>query len=239
MRYVNSNFGPLVEPFADNGKLKVLVIGDSNGGDFLNIVAEAGLLDSVDLRTQAVLHMCQPVLSEDPLMFQTRAPPGLQSCEANLAPVKRDPRLRAADVVILAGMWPVWAVKRLPETIDYLRKHSHARIAVFGTKGVSQDGVTYLARNARASDLLTRSYSIEPTIATRNGMLAVEARNARVEFYDPTELLCRPKCPFLTPDGHLVMWDTFHLTKAGARMLAQRLRAEWAHQLFRPVGAMR
>jgi hypothetical protein len=220
----------------DNGKFKVLVIGDSMAGNVVNLFGESGIVDEIDLATQHTSYLCQPVLPADPLTFAKVAPPE-SYCGILAESVKRSDKLPAADVIVLAGFWQGWAIELIPETIRFLRTVSSARVAVIGVKQSNSGGLQFLAENARNPNL--RSYMIryDQWVLDANRRMEALSKAEGAEFYDLHALYCNSVgCPFMTPNGDIIVYDHAHYTQAGAAWIATRIRAEWSIRLFHPKG---
>ncbi len=220
--------------FANNGKKKVLVVGDSMSGDLVNLIAESGMAEQLDVRTFIVTYLCQPVLLNDQKVYETATPLGAPKCRADADALQASDRLKAADIVILAGLWPDWAIDHISETADHIRSVSHARIAIIGPKSQAINGFEYLSRNARRSDIYSIVTPYRSWTVQANAKLEEAAKTAGVEFYNPLSLFCHADgCPLTTPSGDLIFYDQSHLTEAGAKFIATKFKDMWSVKLLK------
>ena len=104
--YFWKSFNEFERPFEDNGKPKVLIIGDSMAADISNVLVAGQYAEKVDISSIVIGDNCKGVfpLSDDQyqVLYQHRA--GL--CRAQHQKVLNQEKLLAqADTIILASYW--------------------------------------------------------------------------------------------------------------------------------------
>ncbi len=218
------------QPFSRDGRLKVLIVGDSFGQDFINMLAENGALDHVSLSTHMIDAYCGN------LYVETRFRQNIEG--SKLAKCVRHgwyrgeqirENLKQADVVFLVSSWTPWVAKLVPESVDKLKREFDARIILVGRKFF---GAVNPSQYIGWADEKKRSLrnSTEGVHTEVNQMMSKKID--RETFVDTSKLFCGSDhdCPVFTPDLKLISYDGSHLTKEGAVYLGKKLRA---HPLIR------
>jgi hypothetical protein len=231
-RYVGGSLTRLAAPFDGSGKTKVLVIGDSMAGDFVNELVESGVAAMVDLRTLPINHMCQPVLTVDPALYDKVVPSVASMCRDSVAKARASPVLDQADVVIFAALWADWSLDHIGATAKLLREHGVDKIAIVGLKTQPVNGMQFLANEGRDPNFARIRFPVAHMIAEFNKKLAAVAKANDIVFLDPLSLFCGGGCPIALPDGALIYSDNNHLTQSGARFVGEKVREQWAGDLL-------
>ena len=223
-RYVYKRFKEhLDQPFSQDGRLKVLVIGDSFGQDFINMLAEAKALDHVSLSVHEIASRCGNLYLETDFLHHIE--------EADRAQCLKDgwyegerlwENLDQADVVFLASAWTIWAAKLLPKSIENLKKDTDAKIVLIGPKFFGQvNPGQYIGWDDQKKKALI--HSIKGSHATVNDMM-INHHDDNI-FVNVSDLFCEStkECRVFTPDAKLISYDGGHLTKEGAAYLGRKL----------------
>lgn len=224
--------------FDSKNKLHVLLLGDSQSQDFLNMMAEAGLLPDSEIRARYIPFACQIYLGEENwLDFVTEG--DRSNCERiynkDYYP-SLQPLIESADVIIFAPRWKEWAVRRLPETIKNLHIPDSTRVLVIGKKKFwtikirDYLGLSRQEKSALRSHVHTDFLSINELV--RKG---TKTMPPNVEFVDLYELICgagSQTCSVFSPDGKLLSYDGDHLTQAGATYVGGLLKE---HHVFKAI----
>jgi peptidoglycan/LPS O-acetylase OafA/YrhL len=210
--YVVREFSAHKGDFKDNGRKKILVIGDSFAEDFMNMLSENHLLESDQVRTFGITAKCQIIIPE----------PNPRLCrEHSLLGAAIQARIKQADIIILASSW-------LPETAARLD-------ATLGAAGISQmEKRVYVLGTKNFGPILPLSYlplTTAERIALRNPVPHLDANDLLrkalppTEFVDVEKIVCGSEatCPAFTPDGSVISFDGSHLTPAGAKYVGSLL----------------
>jgi hypothetical protein len=121
--------------FEDNGKRKILLIGDSYSRDLANAIFESNLKDTIQLSTHHIAAICGNLSHSFDL--ETLVPKTYRSnCVRNgwYESVAIQRQLVESDEIWLASKWQSWVVQNLPESIEHLKSKYDKKIIVFGTK---------------------------------------------------------------------------------------------------------
>lgn len=220
----------------------LLVVGDSQSADLVNLLVEGGYDREVDLAAYRVVSECGvPYLpggqrdhfleTVDPM---TNGRPDLRRlCEEQWDGLLKDRRLAEADRVVVSMVWRDFALPYLQQAIDRLRVETDAEIVFVGNKGMGKSSVELIAAS-RSVDEAARAAAaaLDPAAATINAHIRTLAG---IDFFDITRLICpqATACHVVSDDGYPIVFDGLHLTRPGA----QHLAAAGRPQLLRLVGA--
>jgi hypothetical protein len=238
-RYVHGRKGALNTEFAGNGKPKVLVVGDSMAGDFVNALVEAHLDEELDLRTTSLVEFpCPPLPTLSEQAMHSIIGAETDHCSSQLHNVRRATETRSPEVVVLAGLWPQESIREIGPTIRYFTSAGVRKVIVVGNKTTTGDPVRILAHVAWTSPRIgdvavpAEAWAIELNAQLKAATLAVE----HADFLDPMEFLCpKAKCTIISKDLELLYFDAVHLRPLGALKFGQGIATKWKVGLFEDV----
>jgi hypothetical protein len=221
--------------FADDGRRKVLLIGDSHSQDFYNMIRETGAFADVDLAVTFVFVECQIYLGDDTEFVAEvdRAP-----CARGRGAGHTVALARQADTVIFVASWRPWAAERFPETLRAYGLRPDQQVIVVARK--SFEGPN--PRRLLAADPATfPALRAEQSYAQRQSVEAIRRSVPKEMLVDPQAIVCGTgwDCPIFTPAGELISWDGSHLTSAGARYVGSLLFQDPRLAPFAPRQASR
>ncbi len=226
-RYVQARLEErILAPFRQDGRKKVLVIGDSFGQDLVNALFEAGAGGRIQVSTFHISFLCGNLMLDRD--FSAEIPPALRA-DCHRAGGYGNPALRKligqADVIWLASAWLDWQVRLLPQSIANIRRITQAKIVVLARKDFGTFTIRELLR-LPAPQRWTTKLPIQAKVAA---VLATSRKEIPPdELIDSVALLCGSKamCPLFTADRQLISFDGSHLTQAGARFFGERILAD-------------
>jgi hypothetical protein len=207
----------------DDGRPRLLLVGDSFSEDFYNMILENGAFPDFQVALRLISTDCQIYLGPEDTSGYI-APAKRRKCATRRSADDVVGIARQADVVILAANWREWAAQRLPETLDAFDFRPDQTVLVIGRKAFS---------------VINRPMAVGKTPAELAAMRA-ESRDYHLEvvrlmrqvvppakLVDPQALVCGgDACPLFTPQGELISGDGSHLTRAGARYVGRLLFAD-------------
>lgn len=218
--YVRKRFDAAqLRPFEDNGLPKLLVIGDSFGQDFVNVLHEGGLAAGLDISTHFISRRCGNLLVDDDLSaFVARSDKALCERAGGMDRAELPPLLREANIVLLASDWRPWQLEHVAATVANLRTMTDAEIFVLGRKDFGPVHLRSYLRQTSADRIAARKPTSEYQIRV-NRLLSASLGDA---FIDLHALICGSEnaCPLFTEEGELISYDGTHLTRAGAIWLS-------------------
>ena len=210
--YVDRAFKLRTERFADDGRRKVLVLGNSYARDFLNMVAENGYMKGCELSYEPVSRIEEFSCIRD----MQRLPPSLGQ------------RLPNCDVLVL--VMPIFDSECLAEDIAWLKSLGVPQVVVLGTKNFGWNPNAVLGMSPEAAKAFRAK--VLPEVSESNA----RAREGAPEgcFVDVLALVADPdgRVPVLTPAGEIISEDGGHLTRAGAKFVGERA---FTHPLLAPL----
>ena len=214
------------QPFDKKSKKKrVIIVGDSQGCDFLNSALENGYLRNYQIQFHFIPYPCQTVPGE--YISKYIEPKHRRFCTTTgrtdtLEKVKK--QVPDANLIIYASLWKTQVAEKLPKIINYLQIKKDQRLIVIGNKFFGnmliQDYFHMSSKELRKlrNDVGTKTLEINSILQRRLG--------GRISFIDPHKLVCGNRstsCPIFTNNLQLISYDGRHLTKAGARYVGKIL----------------
>ncbi len=211
--------------FKNNGKEKILIVGDSQSADIMNIMNEAGIIDKYDIIAISINTRCRsPYVNkserqkfwtaENPAVMN--APSLIPECERQMNSFMDKKILSKADKIFISMKWASQSIPKMKGTIAAISEISTAKIYLFGNKNLSKssielvnlfgriDGINKYASKFRDIDSDKVNENIEKVPGTT--------------FVDMIKLTCPEanSCNVLTKDLKPIFFDTVHLTREGA-----------------------
>jgi len=210
--------------FGDNGKPKVLVIGDSMAADLVNVLVAAGADQQLDLATLAIGENCKSMFGLSDQQYRFIYAGAHEICRKEHAKVlAKQSRLKAADTIVLATYW--WDfnhLKFVPSTVAYLKTLTTAKIMVLGLKVQQNNGIWFLSKHAFSPQVHQLRTPPHPQALTINNVLKKKA--VEYEYFDLLDLFCNASgCQRVTKEGYVIIFDDSHLSENGAKYLARKI----------------
>lgn len=206
-------------------KKKAIIIGDSQGCDFLNSALENGYLKNYQIQFHFIPYPCQTVPGE--YIAKYIQPKHRRFCTTvdrtdTLEKVKK--QVKHADLLIYASLWKPLVAEKISKIINYLDVKKHQKMVVIGNKFFGnmliQDYFHMKPNELRKlrNDVGTKTLKINSILHRR--------LKGRITFIDPHKLVCGNRstsCPIFTHNLQLISYDGRHLTKAGAQYMGKIL----------------
>lgn len=209
--YVDRAYSLRTERFVDDGRTKVLILGNSFARDFVNMAMENAYMTRCELSYEPVLESSTFSCVRD----WERFTPGLRE------------RLRTCDVLML--VMPAFDTACLADDLAWLEAQGIPRVIVVGTKNFGRNPNALLGM----TEAEARRFRADVVADAMRDNEAARAAVAPGLFVDLIALLAdgEGRVPLLTPTGELISEDGGHLTRAGARFVGQKL---FEHPLMAP-----
>lgn len=207
---------------------KIVVIGDSHGQDFANVVGESAWLTNRQLKTIALDNTCTKYFS---MSADTKEASGFSNssfnrdrCIREKAALLIDPNLHNADLIFVAQQWTeagAEAVGALLEEFAQRRKNKEQKVIIIGKKAFGNIRPEKYIQTPLVELLKTR---YKPTNRERNidDILAQQAGGAHISLFS---IICSSEdgCPIFTPQGKFISYDGGHLSKEGAIYISTKI----------------
>lgn len=219
---------------ASSAKQKILVIGDSQAGDLVNILNESGYLSKYNVVSRLVDSACAtPFLArEERELFFTQinpitmtAPEYIKRCEEGLERADDQKLISEADKIFIAFYWRDFAEPKYLEALRGLASHTKAEIYIFGRKDLSKDsafiatslgrtaGLSHYAANYKSQDTET----INAPLKTIPNTIYIDMMKATCPAVD--------ECLVVDVDNKPVFFNATHLSREGAIMYGDATKA--------------
>ncbi|MFO1106295.1 MAG: acyltransferase family protein [Amaricoccus sp.] len=206
--------------FRDDGRPKLLIIGDSFSEDFYNMLHENGAFADYQIATRRVGSNCQLYLGPEDVTRYLDPP--VRSCAMQEGAKDFVAIAQQADVVVFAVSWRKWSGARIMETIANFHLRPDQTVLVIGRKNFGYVNLRALLRldPDRLPGLRNKVY---PEHLETNAEMEQVVDPAL--FVDTQAILCGQgdTCPIVTPSGELITFDGTHLTQAGAKYVGSLL----------------
>lgn len=207
-------------------KEKILIIGDSQSGDLINILNESGYLKGHDVISRKITSNCAtPWLATsdaeefltklNPLTF--KSPTLIKICSRQILEATNLRLLKSADKIFIAMYWRGYAKKYYTKAIEYIVQQTQAKIYVFGRKDLSRDSAYITSKHGRISGLERFAVQFKSSDTSR---VNIELENIKnTIFVDMMKATCpsENKCLVLSDEYKPIFFDTQHLTSDGAK----------------------
>jgi peptidoglycan/LPS O-acetylase OafA/YrhL/phosphotransferase system HPr-like phosphotransfer protein len=215
-------------------KEKILVIGDSQAADIVNVLAEDGYTSNSDIVSRIVFTNCSTFYIDrsDEDKFFTKVntltiqrPDLIAPCKERMARAIDSQLLNSADKIYIAFHWNTETLDYNLKAIEKITSMTKAKVFVFGQKSLSKSSID-IAIAMRPSTEITHfasRFKSKETMAINTKLSS--AKN--INFVDMMQLTCPSEisCVVLTPENKPIFFDPGHLTKEGAKYLGKSLVA--------------
>ncbi len=213
-----------------SGKRRLLLIGDSQAADVLNVLLERGLERSTEIIMMRVNSTCGlPYLpsSIDPDVWWSNnpetanAPKVREKCQQAMGRIKQSRALSQADLIVVAFHWRPLAFDHAEAAVRSMADRNSNKLWIVGSKTLGASIPETLATAADISRLPVHAASLIPS-ETRD--INQRLRTAfGSNFVDVLGGLCKPDvgCTLLDESGAPLFSDTLHFTPEGARFISR------------------
>jgi peptidoglycan/LPS O-acetylase OafA/YrhL len=224
--------------FVDDGRKKILIIGDSYAKDFLEglVTVFGDDINRFDIVMKSVARRCKNVLADTPDLNKYLYPSDTHCFDKieRIGSPEWLPLIKDADLIIVRSYWDVLPTFEMPRTYDYLNIINNQRVIFIGSQFF---GTNNLFNNPFNS--LVKIESVVPNMETHgildvkpysmynyNGYtsydLIVQAAKLMSgrNYFDVMGLFCsKKKCRVTDENGYPLTNDLSHLTSDGERMM--------------------
>lgn len=229
-RYVWENFNRLQAERFSTGKPHILVVGDSQAADLLNMLIAAGLDRKVEFVTRTVVWQCgAPFLTEDQRdafwrsenPWTIKEPSIIETCEHEYQEVTRPEIIGDAQYVIIAYFWNENALDRIDPVLRDLSGRTSGRILLVGAKAFDRSSAQMV--NALGKTEGVEAFAAEHVSPLSRRVNAFIGSHFPDHFVDLLRAICPREdfCRVLTDEHMPIFFDYDHLTRAGAMYLGR------------------
>lgn len=230
--YVERGYNALEHAeFVEDGRPKLLIIGDSFSQDFYNMVRETGAFPGYQIITRRVNSNCQLYLGPEDITRFLEPPAAV--CAQRLQAKDMLGVAAQADVVVFALSFRPWSGARIAETVKNFGFRDDQKVVVIGRKNFGYFNPRRFFAMAPEDLPALRSRPNDEHLATN---AAMEKSVPPALFVDTQKIVCGEAgdCPLFTPAGELITFDGNHLTAAGAKYIGSLLLRDPRLAAFAP-----
>lgn len=207
-------------------KEKILIIGDSQAADVVNMLNESGYAKTLDIVSRIIVTDCAtPLIQNDEadVFFRKintltiKRPELVTPCIDKIARATDEGLLKSADRIFIAMLWRPFAADHNIKAIKKIVSMTNAKVYVIGRKDLvksSIDIASSLGRTAGINHYAARFNN--PDVAKTSKLLS-QVNGAR--FVDMMKITCPKKdsCIVLTDENRPIFFDNAHFTREGAK----------------------
>jgi peptidoglycan/LPS O-acetylase OafA/YrhL len=223
-----------------NVKYKILTIGDSQSGDFVNNLKAVGLNDNVDIVSRIVRSRCQVFdLDNKDLLHSFKNNENIKNglisekdCINQVGRVNKDNIIKKANIIILAMYWNNKNLEYILKSIENIRrKNNDALIYVVGgkwfDKGIPSSIYRTYIKNKSFDNYMHEEIPNNDKInyTYQKQFFRKNLSNYNVNFIDMINLICdKNKCHLKDDSNNPFYYDETHTTKYGAYYLGEKIQ---------------
>ncbi len=227
--------------FADTGKEKLLIIGDSQAADLINLLVSSEHYKDFDIIARTIFTECGvPYIEESKKeeyfkkinLYTIQKPDLIKSCEKQMSIFSSDSELALidkADTIFLSMNWEGFADPYLDTAISQLVSLSKSpnKIWVFGRKTLSKNSIDIFNSYQKGSyvniDGMERQAAKFKPVSMYKSQEILSQRSD-IKFIDMFSFICpdTDRCYVLTDDKKIIFYDEAHLGPDGANFLGNK-----------------
>lgn len=222
------------ESFVDN-KYNVLVIGDSQAGDFINVLHESGVNKNIDIVARIVEARCGAFYldGEDQvklLKANQLSDNSSSLCRASIDRLMQDTVIKEADTIVVSMLWKEKNIPFIMMSISKLKSdNNNASIYVVGGKSFDKSiPVIIYEAYLESIPVNTHAFKNLPDYQTlQNEIFSENEDLLNFKYINMTNILCsNADCLVYDNGGGLLYYDTRHFTRYGAKFIGKKIKDE-------------
>ena len=219
--------------WTENGKPKVLIIGDSYSQDLFNALKENGFTKQLDIMLRLVFARCGVLFIDKSKIINLASTKHKEDCKKQLGLLEDKKLIKLlveADYVLLASSWKDSHINFLAESFKELSKLTSAEIIVFGTKKLIP--VNLVHSQMTKADRVGYLVELGDRVKTQKRMLSTMSKILNVTYLDIQPIICDTtptnydSCKPFDSEGLPKSYDGGHLTKYGAIYYGKKIKNE-------------
>ncbi|WP_052261115.1 acyltransferase family protein [Pseudomonas sp. C5pp] len=207
-----------------NSNPKLLIIGDSQAGDLINILDKSGISNSYNIVSRVVGSDCgTPLIDETKINeffretnpFSAKNPTVTQKCTAMLHRANDEHLISSADKVFIAMRWRDFGENEYTSAITNAIKQYKAKFYIFGRKDISKGSIEIATKFGRIHGIENYAARFKTNDAAMLNLRLKEIDGSN--FVDLLSITCpeKNKCIVISAEGKPIFFDQEHLTRFG------------------------
>ena len=219
--------------FKEN-KLKVLIIGDSQSGDFINMLFQAGV-NNVDILSRKVEAKCGAFYLNNEMMLDLLSKQNLKQheqnvCKKSMLRLKESEMVNKADIIIFSMLWKVENIPFILKSIFNISiNNRNAKLYLVGVKRFSQSIPQMLYESYIKGDNIN-DYAFNKIPYQNKSLNDIFEKNQATydyKYINMTDVLCENEKCFVSNANHdLYYYDSNHTTILGNKFLGNKIKSK-------------
>lgn len=224
--------------FVNDGRKKVLVIGDSQAGDFINMLSVTERFEEIDLVSRIIYSRCKSVYLNNPSLgtmlsslSKELSEKKISECKSALTNLQTDKTIKNADTIVLAMHWHNDFITYLLDSIKQIReRNERVNILVISGKSFSSEVPLMMFHSYESEkELFSIAYEHIPASSDYNyefqhKQLIAKQSTLGYDYINLFDFFCsQSQCEVADHDSNLYFYDKNHLTRLGVKMLGEKL----------------
>ncbi len=223
-----------------NVKYKVLTIGDSQSGDFINALYQVGLTRKVDVVSRIVQAGCEVFFLDEKDLYESfkinkniiNGFISKEQCEYEIKRIQNDNIVKEANFIVLSMLWKDDNIPYIMQSIANIRdKNKKAIIYVVGGKSFNKP-VPKMIYEAYSENIALEYFTfneIASNESIQNNFQKETFLENRIDlnynFIDVINYFCNEgKCLIKNKKNNLFYYDSFHTTRIGAKYMGLKIK---------------
>jgi len=237
--YVWSNSNAfLKKDITTSEKIKLVVMGDSQAADLINVIMESKDKEKFDIASIQVDVKCGiPYINPAEIDSYVKTVNsasiswvGLQKvCKRNILDTFNDlnkKNMKAADFILIAMNWKPYSVQYIKETLNEIEaSQSKAKVIVIGRKSLKTNGIFIFNKkpSTENANLFAAKYISHDVLKTNEDIVSVLPKG--VEFFNLMNVVCPENkyCRIVDDKNNITYGDETHFTKNGAILFSNEV----------------
>ena len=230
--FVSKRFNSLIgNQFKDNGKKKIMIIGDSMAQDFTNLMYYSDMSSNLEFSTHRIGANCGNLYINTEIFKKNVDRPKYIKCSQQYWSESKEilDLIKASDYLILSSLWTNWEIDLLPISLDKIMSFYSGEIIIVGNKSFGEINKRKLLK-MKFGDRINLMHNLSEENKRKNNKLK-ENKNL---FFDYFDILCKKnKCSKFTDEGFLISYDGQHLTKEGVSFIVKNEKFKKFFEIFK------
>ncbi|WP_404937036.1 acyltransferase family protein [Pseudomonas sp. JDS08PS003] len=236
--YVWNRFNKLEgKKFSNNHRKRVLIIGDSQAADFLNIIEET-TPEKLDISTILIPVSCQAVIPINTEFYDNIPTDTMQKkeCRERQNNILNDIRISSADIIVIASSWTDYGIDQIQNTIHALTtSNRNAKLIIIPSKAQGKGGIDVMLLS-RWKDVIPEKIAFASrtsNLESKRAKLMDQAHGAQI--LDIGKYICnwnKKTCSVFSNTGDPIFSDVSHITKSGAIFIGEKLQKSGELEIF-------
>ncbi|ELE8675264.1 acyltransferase [Escherichia coli] len=214
-------------------KPKLLILGDSQSADIINMLNESGYIDKYDIVARNVYAQCGTIYvpsAEEDVYYTSinkntmNSPQLISDCKNQTNSAMNKRLLSESDIIIISLLYQEQSPAYIAKSVAAIKEITSNPIYLVGRKELKDNSANIVTRFGRISgvDVFAAKYFQEPWTDKINEQLkGIKG----VNFIDIMSYVCPDNdyCNILTDNGMPTYYDTSHLTRYGAKYFGEKI----------------